>query len=407
MGFLIKTNLLLYIIIISIVFRFIISFLPSFELDEISYRYFSAKLTQYGPGNFFSSSGSTLNAVGFFYPLWITGLVKERFFPEIDFYSKDYDFLLKIPASLTDIFSGILIYYIIKRKTSGQWGILGFLMYVFNPAIFFNSSVWGQYDSISTFFLLLSAYTAISNKTLLMSIFFAIALTLKPQAIFFAPLALMIIYTNTKPKIWFLAFWAFLLTILIVYIPFFPKNPLYGIYLVNSNLATTYTCTTCFAFNFWGIFGNWQNDINTLLYIPFLYWGVLLYLLTLLFIILRRDILKISREPFFYLLTAICITGSFIFLTRMHERYIFSAFPFLLISSILLRSKILAYLYLAFSLLSFINLYLPYAYYNKHLNLNPELTSFLLNNFQLFSLIFTLLYLVLLFFYFKLDLTKK
>lgn len=378
-----KNYIFLLFILIALIFRLILSFLPAFEIDQSAYRYFSSKLTDYGLERFYSAEGTNLNALGYFYPLWIIGLIKKNFFPGMNFFSRDYDILLKIPANLTDIATGILIYFLIQKKLDKNWGILGFLMYVFNPAIFFNSSIWGQYDSISAFFLVLSLLSLIKKNTILMASFFAIALTFKPQAIFFAPIAVAVTLTTIKPARWLLALCSFLFTTLLIYLPFFPQNPFYGIYFVNSNLANTYSCTSCFALNFWGIFGNWKNDMSLFLNIPLLYWGFLLLLGSLVIIFgvkkLKGDIL--------YFTISISMLAFFMLLTRMHERYISYFFPFLLLAAMFLKSKILGGFYIFFSLISLLNLYVVYAYYNNAANITNLPVNYLFTIFNNLSFV--------------------
>ena len=38
-------------------------------------------------------------------------------------------------------------------------------LYAFNPAVIFNAAVWGQFDAIYTFFLVLSLYPDFLIKT--------------------------------------------------------------------------------------------------------------------------------------------------------------------------------------------------------------------------------------------------
>jgi Gpi18-like mannosyltransferase len=237
------------------------------------------------------------------------------------------------------------------------------------------------------------------KNVLMMGAFFAIALVFKPQAIFFAPVAAILTLTTTKPKQWLGAFCSFILTTLLIYLPFFPKNPFYGIYFVNSNLANTYECTTCFTFNFWGIFGNWQNDLDFFLGISKIYWGLILFSLFFLLLFLIKPIKIKLRSPYIFLTTALTVMAFYIFLTRMHERYLFAFFPFLLLSAILLKSKILTYFYLFASLMYFLNLYLVYIHYNvfylhlPNLLFNSFLYEFLEKNFKTLSLTSTLVFL--------------
>ena len=397
MGILTRSTII-FIIVISVIIRVVLSFLPSFEIDESAYRYFSSKLVSARLDKFYTSENFNSNSIGFLYPLWIIGLIKESFFPSLDFFSRNYDLLLKIPALITDTLSSVVIYYLIRKKWGERWGVLGFLLYMFNPAIVFNTSVWGQYDSISTFFLLLSLLSIINRKAILMSLFFAIALSLKPQAIFFSPIAIILTLKNTKPSTWLLSFFVFLLSNLVIYIPFFPKNPILGIYLVNSKLAGTYICTSCFAFNFWGIFGNWRDDLHLFLSISKVYWGMILPIIYLAVLFLIKPIRIKFQFPYIFLTTALCVMAFYTLLTRMHERYLFAFFPFLLLGALLLKSKILTFFYILTSTLHFLNLYFVYSYFNviyahsQSIFFNSFLYQFLDTNFNYLSILSTLFF---------------
>ena len=61
-------------------------------------------------------------------------------------------------------------------------------LYAFNPAVIYNAAVWGQYDAIYTFFLILSLMLALKSKPKLSAVAFAIGLLTKPQGIVLAPL---------------------------------------------------------------------------------------------------------------------------------------------------------------------------------------------------------------------------
>src|SRR6185369_17478894 len=67
-----------------------------------------------------------------------------------------------------------------------------------------------------------------------------------------------------------------------------------------------------------------------------------------------------------YLLFAILSLCFFVFPTKVHERYLFPFFAFLLTSAGLLKSQNLFVVYGLTTLASFANLYYPYSYYNNN-----------------------------------------
>ncbi len=368
-----KNNQILIILILAIfALRLFISFMPSFEYDQNAFRIWSYRLAEGGLTNFYSPDTFTNNPIGFLYLLWIIALVKINLLVQNAFFipNNHYDLLLKIPANAADLIAATLIYFFLKREINQKAAWAGFLFYALNPAIFFNSAIWGQYDGVAALFLLLSAFTLIQKKSPeVASVFLAVALSFKPQTIAFTPIFGLALLLNYNFKRWLYSFVVFFITALIIYLPFFPTNPLKGIIDVNVGSTSLFNCTTCFALNFWGVFGNWRADSLTFLGITYLHWGMIMLVITYLTIFWTKQLGKILASHFFYLTASISIISFFILLTRMHERYLFPIFPFLLISSFLLKSRFLLGIYFLISAIYFINLYIPYVYYNNQLGI--------------------------------------
>lgn len=398
-----KNNLfssIVLLVIITFTIRTLISISPSFEYDESAYRSWSARLVEKGPAQFYSAQFFTNNPLGGLYAFWVMGFLKSIFLPNLSFFSKNFDLLLKLPANIADLISAVLIFTLIIKQNGQKWATAGFLMYALNPALIFNSSVWGQYDGLATLFLLISSFMILNKKVPeLAALSFATALVIKPQTIFFAPILLLLTLLTTKPLRWISSLLIFLITTLALYWPFFPNNPIYGLLFVNQNSAGLFNCTTCFAFNFWGIFGNWQNDLQNFINIPLVFWGAILLGLALIPILFLKSFSAKFKAPSVYLTAAVSIMAFFMLLTRMHERYLFSFFPFLLLAAVMLKSKILIVFYIFISTLHLLNLYLPYAYYNNLAKVTNLPVNNLINNFQLFSFISFLSFILLTFYY--------
>lgn len=389
---------LLYLLCLTFVVRMGLSFLPAFNYDQSAFRFWSIRLVELGPAHFFSKQVFTNNPIGFLYILWVIGLIKTNFLSHSLFFQNNqlYDLLLKLPSNIADLISALLIYLIIKEKLDERWALLGFALYAFNPAIIFESAIWGQYDSVAILFLVLSIYFCLVKKSAtICSIFFSFAWITKPQSLEIAPFLIFYFLKDFKPIQWGYSILAFTLTTLIVFLPFFPNNPFYGIHYVNSGSINLFNCTTCNALNFWGIMGNWQNDMNLFLNIPFLYWGFA-FLVGIFPIIFG---LKKLNGNILYLTISISMLAFFMLLTRMHERYFSYFFPFLLLSAITLKSKVLIIFYIFFSFLLLLNLYIPYAYYNNSVKITNLPVNYLFNHFNNFSL-FSFLGFVLLFIYY-------
>lgn len=385
--------------IIGLIIRLFLSFLPAFESDQNAFRFWTDRLVNFGPANFYSPDVFTNNPLGILYFFWLVGFLKSFFLPGLPF-SSVIDPILKLAANFSDLLIGFLIFKTIKEKLSIKAAYTGAVFYIFNPSIIFNSAIWGQYDSVAILFLVLCIYFMLIKKSPIMcSVFFSIAWVVKPQSIELAPFMLLFFLKNFKPIQWYYSLLAFLTTTIIMFLPFFPNNPLHGIYYVNAGSTNLFNCTTCNALNFWGIFGNWQNDMNLFFNISMLNWGFILLSAFLLMIFSLRKL----KGNILYLTISVSMLAFFMLLTRMHERYMSYFFPFLLISAILLKSKALIGFYIFFSLIFLLNLYLPYSYYNNsvgitNLPFNNLITS---NLFSFISLIAFLGFVFLFIYYLK------
>ncbi len=386
-----------WLIILALVIRLILSTFPGFETDQIDFRFWSQRLVEVGPANFYSQQVFTNNPLGFLYALWIVGEIKTLFLPDWSFTSTGFDILTKLPSNLADILAGIIIYGILKQSLKGWQAKAGFLLYALNPATVFNSAVFGQYDGLAISFMVLATYLIlIKGRYELASISYAIALVTKPQAIFLAPALGLLVLTSAKPIKWLTSGISFVLSIILLYLPFFPSNPISGLLYVNTGSAGLFTCTTCFGFNLWGIWGNWQNDLAIFAGLPLVWWGIVLLSFSLILILFRRNFRQTFKKPYFYLTAAVSTMAFFILLTRMHERYVLYSLPFLLLTSFCAKSKFLISLFAFVTFLMFFNLYYPYSYYAEHMSPTTGLTIWLGQNFHWLSFISISCFIILL-----------
>lgn len=376
--------------------------LPPFEIDQIGWRSWALRMVEVGPGNFYSNKVFTDNPPGFLYIFWVVGAIKTTI-PLAISNNLIFDFLLKLPTNIADILSALIIYKLIRIKMSEKSARLGFTLYAFNPIIIFNSAIWGQFDGSATLFLLLSLYAFFVKRAPWLAAFsFALAWAIKPQAIAFAPVLGLLFLSHTKPSTWISSGIIFVLTTLLLYLPFFPKDPVSGLIQIQKAMTGIFSCTTCFAFNFWGIFGNWLDDQRFFQGVTLMNWGIILLSLSFIPILLLRPMKIRFQQPYIYLTSALSVFAFFTFLTRIHERYLFPFFGLFLLAAILFRSRLLLLSYFLLSIIHLVNLYLPYAYYNKHLALTPKLIEFILNNFQFLSALSLLMLLGLIYYFNKL-----
>jgi len=347
----------------------LLSFLPSFQIDMGTWLAWANRLALTGVAKFYSNIDWTEYTPGFLYWLWTIG--KLGWVTEL---------AVKIPVILADIATGYLIWSLIK-KVNVKLAYISFFLYTLNPVTVFDGSVWGQIDGLLTFFIFLSAYFLIEKKNLIWSVFFwAVAFLIKPQAIAVLPVFLMVIVLNKfKLKKVLIAGGVGILTIFLFSLPFFPQNPIFGLPQLVIKMSQYYSYTSVNAFNIWTWVGLWKPDTSVFLGLALSTWGtILLTISILLALYLFRN--KLGNKASYYLLFAVLSLCFFLFPTKVHERYLFPFFAFLLTSAGLAKSKNLFYVFGITTAASFLNLYYPYAYYNQNF-----LTSLSFENLALYA----------------------
>jgi len=215
-----------------------------------------------------------------------------------------------------------LIFVFVRRQSSFKLAILATALYTFNPAVIYDAAVWGQYDAIYTFFLVLSLMLALRSKPKLSAAAFALSILTKPQGIALVPLVAFLIYKKNGLKQMLLSVVSFAVTVFVVIVPFnwggSPISFLTNIYFVAYK---GYAYTSINAFNLWGLIsGMWVPDGNLYILGWVLFGGFTVFTLYLL-----NKRFKTSSE-FLAVYAAFMLLFAFFMLpTRIHERYLFPA----------------------------------------------------------------------------------
>lgn len=389
------------LLVFTITIRIILLVLPSFKIDMTDWQAWTARLVEVGPAKFYSPTFFADYFPGYLYFLWVIGSLFNHLTP-FNFFNKEFELTLKF---ITTIFDCLTAFYIFKivRIYQKKLAYLATFSYLANPALIFNSSIWGQVDGILTFFLILSTYNLVELRGYVKwSFAAAFSVLIKPQALAILPVTLLYLIKNFKRKSIFLSILILAGLVITASIPFFSADPLLGLFKLFGKTAAGYPYTSLYAFNFWAVVGWWQpDDIKRLLF-SYQNWGMVLYFLFLfiaIFPIIKKRHLKNGSM---YLIIALSLLIFFLFPTRVHERYLFPFFAFFLLAVFILKSLKLFFVYLFLSLIHLINLWYVYFYYNSIYN-NPDYSgSFLfdlITSFYIYPSVITLICLFLILFY--------
>lgn len=387
-----KEKVILFIILISIFVRIALISLPGFKYDVDTWFAWAQMLNSFKFSEFYSDKIWTNYTPGFLYILALLGFLKSIFLINDSFFY----IILKVPAIIADILLGIFVFNILKKR-SFNWAITTSSVVFLNPVFIFNSTIWGQIDSILALFMFLTIYFLNQKKLLQSSIFFGISILIKPQAIMIIPVIfLFLLRHNSIKKITTFSI-GVVLTILIYSLPFFISKPIEGFINLFSKMISDYPYTSLFAYNFWGAFGFWINDKLIYFNISLELWGKMLLVLYLAVL----SLLYFKKNLNIFALSVLVTLGFYFLPTRIHERYLYPGLFLLIFYSGWIKSKLLMTLSVILSLIHFLNLYYVYIYYNEiYLKLplflyNSYLYNFLSTNGRFLSILSTSLFLII------------
>lgn len=327
--------------------RLLLSFFGTLSLDFNTFMAWSQRLGSVPFRQFYDSWSDYLP--GYLYILWALGKIGKIF----EFIPKEI--IYKLPANLADIFTGWLIYAIVKKLKDEKKALIAAALYLFNPAVFANSSLWGQVDSLTSFFGLLSVWLTGINPWL-SALFLSLAVLVKPQA---AVAAVVIVYLAYKNhwSIKKLALYILLAggVFILGFFPFAKDGNLIGFFLERIGISfNQYPYTSVNAFNFWALYGLWKPDGGSFFSASIigsaLSGGLLLYLFT------KIKSKKIAGME--YVLLSACYLITFLFVTRMHERHLLPALAPLAISIFIFTDTLIAYI--VYSITYLANLWYSY-----------------------------------------------
>lgn len=243
-------------------------------------------------------------------------------------------YFAKFPGILADLGIAVVIFLFFEKKRKIALTLTA--LWLFNPVSWYNSAIWGGTDSIVNLLGLLSVYFLLKRKNLTLAIyFFTLSILFKGSLALFAPLLIFLaIKQGHSLKEWVRGAIHSTIATIVISLPFH-LSPDVLIWLFNLYTTRFFPgeigSLTANAFNFW-----WLVDSGTTLDSTRFFgfssriWGILitagLYSIVVMKLWKKRKtsevIFGLSLIPFI----------AFLFMTRIHERYLYPMFPLLTIS---------------------------------------------------------------------------
>jgi dolichyl-phosphate-mannose--protein O-mannosyl transferase/Gpi18-like mannosyltransferase len=326
-----------------------------FKTDVQTFVAWAMALAEHGLGSFYNATNFADYPPGYFYVLAVVGWIWETFFKSFD--GGHYVVIaamVKLPAILADLGIGVLVYAIVRRFAGMRVALGASALWLFNPAIVYNSAAWGQVDSVAAGFALLAIYVLLRSGDdapervswwiVAGWVLFAYSLLIKPQAAVLLPLMIAFAFVDPQRRRARLlstgmGIVAGLILALALTEPFHHGNPvdafswLLARYSFGSNV---YPFNSVNAFNLWAIRGQfWQPDTDPIMFFgwfslgPQYLWGIFLVVAATALVVWRY---LQDRTPRGLLEgCAIATIAFFVLATRMHERYLFNGLLFTIV----------------------------------------------------------------------------
>ncbi|MFZ3069205.1 MAG: hypothetical protein WA052_02700 [Microgenomates group bacterium] len=237
---------------------------------------------------------------------------------------------LKLPGIIADIFTFTIIYKFLTKQKSKRPLLLASL-YLFNPAVIYISSVWGQIEPLTNLFLVWSLYIALYSPLRYFSILvFALGVLTKQTTLWFGPLYLILwLKQLTKDEIFrglVLSLGAFFASFLL-----FRIGPSSAISIYFQTLSGSSTLVSDAAWNIWHfLFPPGTEDAITIKGISVRSLSIFI-LFSSLFYLIIKELKNFSMSRF---LNHLFIWSLLVFFiqTRVHERHLAPAILFCLLT---------------------------------------------------------------------------
>ncbi len=297
-------------------------------------------------------------------------IITKNILSETDF---DRYFLLtiKLVSILADMLIGLMIYKIIKEKTSIKWAIICMSLFLFNPATIYSSSAWGQTDSINNLLFFIAIYLLSKQQLINSTLLYVGSLLIKISLLPVLPLYFAIqniIFKKIALKKITVSIFVFALSILVLTCTV-SNNPFQWLVdFMIKNSAGELSYITVYTFNFWWLLLRPKflldvpSSYTLFLGITLSIWGYILFIIVFIPILIKvlKGNINNEKSKFEFIILSVFVVEflSFLFLPRMHERYLYPVLPFFITYiGVSKRRKLNILFFFILTSILFINMY--------------------------------------------------
>ena len=272
---------------------------------------------------------------GSVYLLWLSGWLGKLIEPT----ANGFRVIVETPPLIADLLIGLTIYFAAWRDGRGLRALIVMMLFALNPALIFDTVVWGQSDSVVALPMIIGAILILTGRYRLGWSAAAIAILAKPQALAFTPpLALWTLFNAGIGECAWCA-GAVVGTVAVGVLPYQVGHSWDWIINVYKDLGTRFSEASVGAFNFMGLIGGMGTPDTDPVFDGISYSAFGLSLTCAVYLVASYLIWRAQSARAAMLAIFVALFGFFMFAPRMHERYLY--YPLVFLIPIALESEFL------------------------------------------------------------------
>jgi dolichyl-phosphate-mannose--protein O-mannosyl transferase len=293
---------------------------PGFGVDVGSYQAWALQIADLGPAHTYQEGYFLDYPPGYLYALWIAGLIARA----VGAGGDTLRVIVESPALIADFVLSIVVFAYVRRTAYRRLALIAMLMVALNPALLFDTVIWGQSDSVLTLVMWLAVVATLSGEYEISWALAALAVLIKPQGLMIVPVLGWWLILEADYATWLRSAVVSIGIFIIGIAPFQIGHPWNWIIDLYTSTAAYYHETSVNAFNFLALVGGLrQQDSGTLAGIS--YFALGMALLVPLYAFVAYVLWRTRNATVLFYASFIALFGFFMFAPRMHERYLYPA----------------------------------------------------------------------------------
>lgn len=296
-----------------------------YKNDISSYESWALRMTVAGPAGIYHTGYFLDYPPGYLYALWLAGIIARA----AGAGGVALRIVVEAPVLVADFVLAALVFIFVRRTAPARRtaAYVAMLLVALNPALVFDTVVWGQSDSVLTAGIMLSAVLALDGEFELAWGLAALSVLVKPQALMYLPvLGWWTLLKATYSQWWRVALAAAVVAVVGV-LPFQLGHSRYWILKLYHSTAAYYHETSVNAFNLMALLGGLRKpDTDRVAGMSLFSLGMGLLAPLYAFVGWRLWRERSPRGVMFATFAA--LFGFFMLAPRMHERYLYAGLAF-------------------------------------------------------------------------------